>query len=382
MAKSRESCIPSTLRPQIDFTSMLSIGIESLNTRLDGKNGGLQSGYAALDEIIGGFHPEEFVTLGGSPGCGKSTVAMNICQFISIKYKRPAVFFSMTASRERLAESTLASLARVDLERIRAGKLDDEDWTRISSTISAKMSQAPLYFDTTPALTTQSLYTKITDIGKEGDVALAVVDYPHLMRTADDTRNEAERLAEISRDLKAISKELRMTILAVSPLNRSPLFRADGRPQMSDLRGAGSLEDDADTILLLHRPDRGDSRSAEVIVGKQRHGIKGTVELRFFGEYARFDSCLTDYIPEVEPHALLSDEENPPINESYINEALGFGFSSEEMLAFLEEAGLVIRVGRVWQRTEQAKPFLHPNPAKGRIWRYGVINFLRSSRSP
>lgn len=361
---------------------MLSIGIESLNTRLDGKNDGLKTGYAALDEIIGGFHPEEFVILGGRPGCGKSTLAMNICQFVSLKHKRPAVFFSMATSRERLAESTLASLARVDLERIRTGELDDEDWARISSTISGKMSQAPLYFDTTPALTTQSMYTKIADIGNEGDVALAVVDYPHLMRTADDTRNEAERLAEISRDLKAISKELRMTILAVSPLNRSPLFRTDGRPQISDLRGAGSLEDDADTILLLHRPDRGDPRSAEVIVGKQRHGIEGAAELRFFGEYSRFDPCLEEEYEMVGPsHEPISAQEKPPINENYINEALGFGFSPEEMLAFLAEAGLVISVGVTWQPTEQAKRFLHPNPAKGRIWRHGVIRFLRSSRA-
>lgn len=362
---------------------MLSIGIESLNTRLDGKNDGLKTGYAALDEIIGGFHPEEFVILGGRPGCGKSTLAMNICQFVSLKHKRPAVFFSMATSRERLAESTLASLARVDLERIRSGELDDEDWTRISSTISGKMSQAPLYFDTTPALTTQSLYTKIADIGNEGDVALAVVDYPHLMRTVDDTRNEAERLAEISRDLKAISKELRMTILAVSPLNRSPLFRSDGRPQISDLRGAGSLEDDADTILLLHRPDRGDPRSAEVIVGKQRHGIEGAAELRFFGEYSRFDPRLEEeYEMAGSSNEPISAQEKPPINENYINEALGFGFSPEEMLAFLAEAGLVISVGVTWQPTEQAKPFLHPNPAKGRIWRHGVIHFLRSSRAP
>lgn len=358
---------------------MLGIGVESLNKRYEGEISGIQTGYEALDGVIGGFHPEEFVILGGRPGCGKSTLAMNICQFVAIKYKRPAAFFSMATSEERLAESTLASLARVDLARIRAGRLDDDDWERVSA-VAKQFKDAPLFFDSTPALTSASLYTKITELGKEGDVALAVVDYPHLMRTADDTRNEAERLAEISRDLKAMSKELRMTLLAVSPLNRSSLYRLERRPEISDLRGAGSLEDDADTVLLLHRPDRDDPRAAELIVGKQRHGIEGTVELRFFGEYARFDSCPADDVSEDERLESASSQEKPPINEKYINKALEFGFSQDEMLAFLEEAGLVIRVGRDWQPTEQAKPFLHPRPLKGQIWRQSVIGFLRSSR--
>ncbi|MBX3711824.1 MAG: DnaB-like helicase C-terminal domain-containing protein [Lysobacter sp.] len=358
---------------------MLGIGLDSLMRHDESEVEVLRTEYPALDRIIGGFYPEEFVILGGRPGCGKSTLAMNFAQYTALKFKRAAAIFSMELSTKRLAERNLASLARVDLESLKANRLDDDDLQRVCSA-AKQCIQAPLFFDTTPTLTTASLYSKITALREEHDVALAVVDYPHLMRTTDDTRSEAERLAEISRDLKAISKELRMTVLALSPLNRSPLLRVDGRPQISDLRGSGSLEDDADTILLLHRPDRGDARSAEIIVGKQRHGSEGSVKLRFFGEYARFDPCPADCISDARPNAREADEEKSPINEVYINQALGFGFSQDEMQALLAESGLVIKVGKAWEPTGHAKQFLHPKPEKGRIWRRDVIEYLRTSR--
>lgn len=361
---------------------MLGMAFDTLQARYNAPTEtGPRTGFEDIDRIIGDLQPEELIIVGGRPSSGKSTLAMNICEHVSLRYRKPAIIFTMEASDLQIGFRMLASIGRVDLQNLRDRNLADENLLRVSAAIR-QLSDAPLFIDSTPALTPSALYTKAAAAKEEHGIGLVVVDYLHLMQTQDGLRNEAEQLAEISRSLKAMAKELQVTVIAISQLNRSPLHRVDRRPQSSDLRGAGSLEDDADIILLLHCPDPStDPGLTEILVSKCRRGLEGIAQLRFFRQYARFDSLLErEQQPSSQSPAKGAAPEKGPFNALYLSKVLELGLSEAEMLAYLEGVGLVIVTGTRWEPTEMAKPFLHPSPIGGRIWQRRVIEFLRSSR--
>ena len=305
---------------------------------------------------------------------------MNICQYVSIKHKIPSIFFALDTSAHRVGLRMLASLARVEMDRLNTGDLEDEDWRRVSACIQ-HLRDVPMQIDAGPALTPAALYAKVAAAKESHAIGLVVIDYVHLMTSQDSQRNEAEQLAESSRRLKAMAKELQLTMIALSPLNRSPTYRPDGRPSLTDLRGAGALEDDADAVLLLHRPGLSDDpRLTEVLVAKNRNGREGSTPLRFFPEYARFDSPLEQSSFSRASSSSNGATDKGPINALYLSKALELGYSESEMLSHLESVGLLARNGSNWRPTEDARAFLHPQGHGSCIWSRSVIDFLKSPR--
>lgn len=256
---------------------------------------GIPTGYHDFDEMTSGLQPSDLVIIAGRPSMGKTTYAMNIAEHVAIKSKFPVVVFSMEMPGESIVMRLLSSLCRIDQLRIRTGKLEDEDWPRISSTVSM-LSEAPLFIDDTPALSPAELRARARRLAKEnGQLGLIVVDYLQLMQVPGFTENRTAEITEISRSLKSLAKELKVPVIALSQLNRSLEQRADKRPVMSDLRESGAIEQDADLIVFIYRdevynensPDKG---TAEIIIAKQRNGPIGKVRLTFLGQYTCFEN--------------------------------------------------------------------------------------------
>jgi replicative DNA helicase len=256
---------------------------------------GLSSGYADFDEMTSGLQPADLVIIAGRPSMGKTMLAMNIAENAVVETKKPVLVFSMEMPSDALAMRMISSLGQVELQRIRSGKLDNEDWPRISSTIQI-LSQVPLFIDDTPALTPGELRLRARRVAREhGQLQLIVVDYLQLMNAGGAGDNRTLEISEISRSLKALAKELNVPVIALSQLNRSLEQRADRRPVMSDLRESGAIEQDADLIAFIYRdevynPTTLDKNVAEVIIAKQRNGPIGKIKLTFRGQYTRFDN--------------------------------------------------------------------------------------------
>ncbi len=207
---------------------------------------GVPTGYHDFDEMTSGLQPSDLVIIAGRPSMGKTTYAMNIAEHVVIKSKLPVLIFSMEMPGEAIVMRLLSSLCRIDQLRIRTGKLRDEDWPRISSTVSM-LSEAPLFIDDAPALSPAELRARARRLAKEqGKLGLIVVDYLQLMQVPGFNENRTAEISEISRALKSLAKELKVPVIALSQLNRSLEQRADKRPVMSDLRESGAIEQDAD----------------------------------------------------------------------------------------------------------------------------------------
>lgn len=258
---------------------------------------GLPTGYTDLDEMTSGLQEADLVIVAGRPSMGKTLIAMNIAEHAAIKSQKPTLVFSLEMPGEALVMRLLSSLCRIDQTRIRTGKLNDEDWPRISSTVSM-LSEAPLFIDDTAALSPAEVRARARRIAKEhGQLGLIVVDYLQLMQVPGLSDNRTAEISEISRSLKALAKELNVPVIALSQLNRSLEQRADKRPVMSDLRESGAIEQDADIIAFIYRdevynensPDKG---TAEVIIAKQRNGPIGKVRLTFMGHYCCFENFV------------------------------------------------------------------------------------------
>lgn len=258
---------------------------------------GVPTGYHDLDEMTSGLQSADLVILAGRPSMGKTGFAMNIAEHVVIKSRLPVLVFSMEMPGESLVMRMLSSLCRIDQLRIRSGKLADEDWPRISSTVSM-LSEAPLFIDDTPALSPAEMRARARRLAKEqGQLGLIVVDYLQLMQVPGYGENRTAEISEISRSLKALAKELKVPVIALSQLNRGLEQRADKRPVMSDLRESGAIEQDADLILFIYRdevynensPDKG---TAEIIIAKQRNGPIGKVRLTFLGQFTCFENFI------------------------------------------------------------------------------------------
>lgn len=256
---------------------------------------GIATGYHDFDEKTSGLQRSDLVIVAGRPSMGKTTYAMNIAEHVAIKSRQPVLIFSMEMPGEAIVMRLLSSLCRIDQLRIRTGKLHDEDWPRISSTVSM-LSESPLFIDDTPALGPAELRARARRLAKEhGQLGLIVVDYLQLMQVPGFNENRTAEISEISRSLKSLAKELNVPVIALSQLNRSLEQRADKRPVMSDLRESGAIEQDADLIVFIYRdevyndnsPDKG---TAEIIIAKQRNGPIGKVRLTFLGQYTCFEN--------------------------------------------------------------------------------------------
>lgn len=258
---------------------------------------GTPTGYHDLDDMTSGLQSSDLVIIAGRPSMGKTTLAMNIAEHVAIKSCAPVLIFSMEMPGEAIVMRLLSSLCRIDQLRIRTGKLADEDWPRISSTVSM-LSDAPLFIDDTPGLSPAEMRARARRIAKEhGQLGLIVVDYLQLMQIPGYNENRTAEISEISRSLKSLAKELKVPVIALSQLNRGLEQRADKRPVMSDLRESGAIEQDADLIVFIYRdevynentPEKG---TAEIIIAKQRNGPIGKVRLTFMGQY----TCFENYI--------------------------------------------------------------------------------------
>jgi replicative DNA helicase len=256
---------------------------------------GMPTGYHDFDNLTSGLQPADLVIIAGRPSMGKTTLAMNIAEHVAIKSRSPVLIFSMEMPGEAIIMRLLSSLCRIDQLRIRTGKLADDDWPRISSTVSM-LSDAPFFIDDTPALSPAEMRSRARRLAKEhGPIGLIVVDYLQLMQVPGLSESRTAEISEISRSLKSLAKELKVPVIALSQLNRGLEQRADKRPVMSDLRESGAIEQDADLIVFIYRdevynensPDKG---SAEIIIAKQRNGPIGKVRLTFMGQFTCFEN--------------------------------------------------------------------------------------------
>lgn len=256
---------------------------------------GLSTGFSDFDTQTSGLQPADLVIVAGRPSMGKTTFAMNLAENAAIKSKEPVAVFSMEMPADSLAMRMLSSLGQIDQHRLRSGKLNDDDWPRLTSAI-ALLNEAPLFIDDTPALTVTELRARARRLKREHGLSLIVIDYIQLMQgSGRNNENRATEISEISRSLKSLAKELDVPLIALSQLNRSLEQRPNKRPVMSDLRESGAIEQDADLIVFIYRdevynPDSPEKGKAEIIIGKQRNGPIGTVALTFQGKYTRFEN--------------------------------------------------------------------------------------------
>ncbi|MEA1063220.1 replicative DNA helicase [Erwinia sp. HR93] len=257
---------------------------------------GVDTGYQDLNKKTAGLQRSDLIIVAARPSMGKTTFAMNLCENAAMLQQMPVLIFSLEMPAEQIMMRMLASLSRVDQTRIRTGQLDDEDWARISGTMGILLEKKNMYIDDSSGLTPTEVRSRARRIYREhGGLSLIMVDYLQLMRVPSLSDNRTLEIAEISRSLKALAKELQVPVVALSQLNRSLEQRADKRPVNSDLRESGSIEQDADLIMFIYRDEVYHENSdlkgiAEIIIGKQRNGPIGTVRLTFNGQWSRFDN--------------------------------------------------------------------------------------------
>jgi replicative DNA helicase len=257
---------------------------------------GIPTGYHDLDGKTSGLQPGDLLIVAGRPSMGKTSFALNMAEHVAIEVGLPVAVFSMEMGGAQLAMRMLSSVGKLDAHRVRTGRLNDDEWSRLSFALG-KMHEAPLYIDETPALNPIDLRARARRLHRQcGKLGLIVIDYLQLMSAAGGrSENRATEISEISRSLKGLAKELSVPVIALSQLNRSLEQRPNKRPVMSDLRESGAIEQDADVIMFIYRdevynPDSPDKGSAEIIIGKQRNGPIGMVRLTFVGEYTRFEN--------------------------------------------------------------------------------------------
>lgn len=259
---------------------------------------GVPTGYVDVDKMTAGLQKGDLIIVAGRPSMGKTTFAVNIAEHVAIDHGMPVLIFSMEMGAPQLALRMLSSVGRIDQQRLRTGRLLDEDWPRLTATMQ-KMHDAQMYIDETPALNSIDLRARARRQARVcGQLGLIVIDYLQLMSANGQGENRATEISEISRSLKALAKELKVPVIALSQLNRTVEQRTDKRPVMSDLRESGAIEQDADVIFALYReefynPDTPEKGVAEVLILKQRNGPTGRLNLRFAGALTRFDNLAS-----------------------------------------------------------------------------------------
>lgn len=290
----------STEGPQ-NVLSVLESTIARIETlgKLENHNGvtGVTTGFVDLDKKTAGLQPSDLIIVAARPSMGKTTFAMNLCENAAMASDKPVLVFSLEMPAEQIMMRMIASLARVDQTKIRTGQnLDETEWSKIASVFGMFKQKNNLYIDDSSGLTPTELRSRARRVYREnGGLSMIMVDYLQLMRVPGFSDNRTLEIAEISRSLKALAKELEVPVIALSQLNRTLEQRADKRPVNSDLRESGSIEQDADLIMFIYRDEVYNDNSedkgvAEIIIGKQRNGPIGRVRLAFNGQFSRFDN--------------------------------------------------------------------------------------------
>lgn len=292
-----------------DIKGLLIKTMERIDTLIEQDNPitGVPTGWHDFDEKTAGLQPGDLIIVAGRPSMGKTSFAINIAEHATIKHHYPVAIFSMEMPGEHLAMRMVSSLGRIDQHRLRTGRLEEEDWPRLTSAMSL-LNEAQLFIDDSSALSPGELRARARRLQRDlqrddKQLGMIVIDYIQLMQVPGNMENRATEVAEISRALKALAKELYVPVVALSQLNRSLEQRSDKRPVMSDLRESGALEQDADLICFIYRdevykPDSADKGVAEIIIGKQRNGPIGTTRLTFLGRYTRFENFAPETYPE------------------------------------------------------------------------------------
>ncbi len=284
----------------VPIRRLLAETLDKIDTLFQSDNPitGLSTGLVDFDEKTAGLQAGDLVVIAGRPSMGKTSFAMNLAEHAAIRDKVPTAIFSMEMPGQQLAMRMISSLGRIDQSRVRTGRLADTDWPRITSAATL-IAEAPMFIDDSPALSPTEIRARARRLKREHGLGLIVVDYLQLMQIPGNQETRASEIAEISRSLKALAKELSVPVIALSQLNRNLEQRPNKRPVMSDLRESGGIEQDADLIIFIYRdevynPESPDKGSAEIIIAKQRNGPTGMVRLTFLGQFTRFENFASD----------------------------------------------------------------------------------------
>jgi replicative DNA helicase len=258
----------------------------------DGQMTGIPTGFSGLDQLTNGLHPGQMIIIAARPAMGKSTLALDFARTAAITHNFPTIFFSLEMGRSEIAMRLMSAEGAVPLQNMRKGTLDSRDWTTIAST-RGRINDAPLYIDDSPNMTLVEIRAKCRRLKQREGLKMVVIDYLQLMTSGKRVESRQQEVSEFSRALKLLAKELQVPVIALSQLNRGPEQRADKKPALSDLRESGSIEQDADMVVLLHRESAYEKDSprageADLIVAKHRNGPTDTITVAFQGHFSRF----------------------------------------------------------------------------------------------
>lgn len=276
---------------------------------------GTPTGFVDLDDLLSGLQPNALIVVGSRPAMGKTSFALNVAAHAAIEAAKPVLIFSLEMGQLELSQRMLCSESRVDSKNMRDGKLDETDWTKISSGVG-RLSEAPIWIDDNPSLTVMDIRGRARRLKSQvGDLGLIIVDYIQLMTGRSNAESRQVEISEISRNLKVLARELEVPVLGLSQLSRTLESRQDKRPMLSDLRESGAIEQDADVVMFLYRdevyhPETQDAGIAEIIVSKHRNGPTGTVRLAFLPQYTRFANMARSTQP-------ATSVAGPPPNQGF-----------------------------------------------------------------
>jgi len=260
---------------------------------------GIPTGFIDLDYKTSGLHNSDLILIAARPAMGKTAFALNIAQHAAVHNHVPTAIFSLEMSKEQLVNRMLCCEAMVDSNKMRTGKLEDDDWQKVARALGP-LSEAPIYIDDTPGISIMEIRAKCRRLKLEKNLGLVVIDYLQLMQGRGRSDNRQQEISEISRSLKILAKEINVPVITLSQLSRAPETRTDHRPMLSDLRESGAIEQDADIVMFLYRDDYYNENSekkniAEVIISKHRNGSTGTVELVWMGQYTKFANLKKEF---------------------------------------------------------------------------------------
>ena len=280
----------------VHIKDLVKSTIETIDTLYQRKEyiTGVATGFMEFDRLTSGLQRSDLIIVAGRPSMGKSALAVSMAEYAALEKKIPVAFFSLEMSKEQLVQRMLCSHARVDAHKVRSGFLSPSDWPKLTAA-AGKLSSSMIFIDDLPAISALELRAKARRLKANHDIQLIVLDYLQLMRSSIKTDSRQQEISEISRSIKALARELSIPIIAISQLSRAVESRQDHRPQLSDLRESGAIEQDADVVVLLMReeyynPTEENKGIAEVIIAKQRNGPVGTIRLTFIKEYMRFEN--------------------------------------------------------------------------------------------
>ena len=297
----------NTAEDYVTFSEALEATVNEIDANANRPDGvyGVPTDFIEFDELTGGLHPGQMIVIAARPGVGKSTLALDFARSAAIHHNQCTVFFSLEMSRTELAMRILSAEGTISMSRLKKGDLDQDGWTQLAN-LQGKINGAPLFIDDSPNMTLMEIRAKCRRLKQRHELKMVVLDYLQLMSSGKKVESRQQEVSEFSRSLKLLAKELEVPVIALSQLNRGSEQRTDKRPMISDLRESGSIEQDADMVILLHRedmynPDTDRVGEADMMIAKHRGGPTRTIPLAFSGKYSRFaNMAFSDAPPQYE----------------------------------------------------------------------------------